>query len=156
MILTSYLFSYLLTKLRRSYNCVRNYTKRGKQLRCMWCSRIKLVERKTTLKCLECGKCFCRDKNNRLSCWPHHVALGGSKALKIWYKKEEIKWVHSYIMNDGGSVEDSIMCQSCQLFYHCFSDPGKVDITALGGEMQLLCLLPRKEVVSTILHLIFW
>ena len=66
--------------------------KKGKQLRCMWCSRVNLVDRKTTLKCLECGKGFCRDKNNGLSCWSHHVALGGGpKASKIWYKKEEIE-----------------------------------------------------------------
>ena len=54
--------------------------KNGKQLRCLWCSRVNLVERKTTLKCLECGKGFCRDENNGLSCWSHHVALGGIPA----------------------------------------------------------------------------
>ena len=51
--------------------------KGGKQLRCMWCSRVNLIERKTTLMCQECGKGFCRDENNGLSCWSHHVALGG-------------------------------------------------------------------------------
>ena len=53
---------------------------KGKQLRCLWCSRVNLVERKTTLKCLECGKGFCRDENNGLTCWSHHVALGGIPA----------------------------------------------------------------------------
>ena len=51
--------------------------KNGKQLRCLWCSRVNLVERKIILKCLECGRGFCRDENNGLSCWSHHVALGG-------------------------------------------------------------------------------
>ena len=48
--------------------------KGGKQLRCMWCSRVNLIERKTTLICQECCKGFCRDKNNGLSCWSHHIA----------------------------------------------------------------------------------
>ena len=54
--------------------------KNGKQLRCLWCSRVNLTERKTTLKCLECGKGFCRDEKNGLSCWSHHIALGGIPA----------------------------------------------------------------------------
>ena len=53
--------------------------KGGKHFRCMWYSRVNLVERKITIKCLECGKTFCRDKNNGISCWSHHVALGGSQ-----------------------------------------------------------------------------
>mmetsp|Transcript_19080 Transcript_19080/g.18326 ORF Transcript_19080/g.18326 Transcript_19080/m.18326 type:complete len:258 (+) Transcript_19080:536-1309(+) len=30
----------------------------GKQVRCIWCSCVHLVERKTSLKCLQCGKGF--------------------------------------------------------------------------------------------------
>ena len=65
--------------------------KKGKQLRCMWCSRVNLIERKTTLKCLECGKGFCRDENNGLSCWSHHVALGGvPKSPRYGTKKRKL------------------------------------------------------------------
>jgi len=46
-----------------------------KQVRCIWCSRIHLIERKTTMKCLECDKGFCRDQGR--DCWSHHIALGG-------------------------------------------------------------------------------
>ena len=65
--------------------------KGGKQLWCMWCSRVNLLERKTTLMCQECGKGFCRDKRNRLSCWPHHVARGGvPKAPKHGTRKRKM------------------------------------------------------------------
>ena len=33
----------------------------GKQVRCIWCSCINLIKRKTTLKYLECNKGFCRN-----------------------------------------------------------------------------------------------
>ena len=33
-----------------------------KQAKCIWCSLVHLVERKTTLQCLECDKYFCRDQ----------------------------------------------------------------------------------------------
>ena len=52
------------------------YLKGGKQLHCMWCSRINLKEVKTTLMCQECGKGFCRDDSGR-TCWYLHVANGG-------------------------------------------------------------------------------
>lgn len=65
--------------------------KKGKQLRCLWCSCVNLVECKSTLKCLECRKGFCCDKNNGLSCWSHHVALGGiSAAPKHGTKKMKL------------------------------------------------------------------
>ena len=44
------------------------FLKGGKQVRCIWCSYIDLIERKTTLKRLECNKVFCRNH-----CWSHHV-----------------------------------------------------------------------------------
>ena len=63
----------------------------GKQLRCMWCSRVNLLERKTTIMCQECGKGFCRDENNGLSCWSHHVALGGvPKAPRYGTRKRKL------------------------------------------------------------------
>ena len=46
------------------------------QLQCCWCSRVHLVERKTTMRCKECKVGFCRDRSGR-NCWSHHVALGG-------------------------------------------------------------------------------
>ena len=57
----------------------------------MWCSGVNLIERKTALKCLECGKGFCRDENNGLSCWSHHVALGGvPKSPRYGTKKRKL------------------------------------------------------------------
>ena len=49
---------------------------RNKQLRCIWCSRVHLVERKVTMKCKECGVGFCRTGSGR-DCWSHHVAMNG-------------------------------------------------------------------------------
>ena len=49
---------------------------KNKQSRCIWCSRVLLTERKTTMKCIECGFGFCRDRTGR-NCWSLHVALGG-------------------------------------------------------------------------------
>ena len=60
------------------------FLKDGKQVRCTWCSRVNLIERNTTLKCLECNKGFCRNH-----CWSHHVAHGWVPAAqKYWTKKE--------------------------------------------------------------------
>ena len=52
------------------------WLKGGRQVRCVWCSRVNFAVRKTTLICKECNKGFCRDSSGR-SCWSHHVALGG-------------------------------------------------------------------------------
>ena len=49
--------------------------KAGQQVRCIWCSRVNLKETKTTMKCLECNRGFCRDGGRE--CWSHHVACGG-------------------------------------------------------------------------------
>ena len=46
-----------------------------KQVRCIWCSRVNLVEQKTTKKCLEYDKVFFRDNSGR-TCWLHYVAMG--------------------------------------------------------------------------------
>ena len=70
---------------------------KNKQVRCIWCSRVNLVEKKTTMMCQECGKGFCRDCSG-LSCWSHHVALGGvpaapargTKKRKVRECKEEV------------------------------------------------------------------
>ena len=53
----------------------RQFLAKGKQLRCIWCSRVHLIERKTTLKCIECGYGFCRNE-----CWEHHQRLGSPPA----------------------------------------------------------------------------
>merc|ERR1712071_154638 len=55
--------------------------KEGKQLQCMWC-----VERKTKLKCLECGKGCCRDDKNF-----DHVPHWCTQDSKIWDKKEKVE-----------------------------------------------------------------
>ena len=58
----------------------------GKQLRCIWCSRVNLVERKCTVQCQECGKGFCRDL-----CWSLHVAHNGVPAApKRGTKKKKV------------------------------------------------------------------
>ena len=46
------------------------------QIRCVWCRRVNLTHRKTTLKYKECGTEFCCDKSGHM-CWLHHLALGG-------------------------------------------------------------------------------
>ena len=53
----------------------RHFLAKGKQLRFIWCSRVHLIERKTTLKYVECGYGFCRNK-----CWEHHQRLGSTPA----------------------------------------------------------------------------
>ena len=52
------------------------YLKGGRQIRCVWCSRVNFTERKTTLLCVECDRGYCRDSSGR-GCWSHHVANGG-------------------------------------------------------------------------------
>ena len=69
------------------YAHTRLFLKNKKQVRCIWCSRVNLVEKKTTMKCLECDVGFCRDG----SCWSHHVALGGiPRAPKKGTKKRKL------------------------------------------------------------------
>jgi len=46
------------------------------QIRCVWCSRVNLTHRKTTLKCKECGSGFSRNESERMF-WLHYLALGG-------------------------------------------------------------------------------
>lgn len=47
----------------------------GKQLQCIWCSRVNLIEQKCFLTCIECGKGFCSDNTGR-PFWSLHVAHG--------------------------------------------------------------------------------
>ena len=64
--------------------------KGGKQLRCIWCSRVNLIERKTTLRCKECGKGFCRDESGN-GCWSNHLCYGGvPNAPKRGTKKRKV------------------------------------------------------------------
>ena len=66
----------------------------SKQVRCIWCSRVHLVDRKVTMKCQECGYGFCRDNSGR-DCWSHHVALGGiPQAPKKGTKKKRCNEVN--------------------------------------------------------------
>jgi len=52
------------------------FLKEKKQVRCIWCNRVSLVQQNTTMKCIECGKGFCRDSAG-FGCWSHHMAFGG-------------------------------------------------------------------------------
>ena len=60
------------------------FLKGEKQVRYTWCSRVNLIERKTTLKYLEGNKSFCRNH-----CWSHHVAHGGFPAAPKYGLKKE-------------------------------------------------------------------
>ena len=51
----------------------RVYLERKKQIRCIWCSRVSLIEKKTTMKCKEWDRGFYRNTD----CWGHHVPYGG-------------------------------------------------------------------------------
>ena len=76
----------------------RVYLPKNKQVRCIWCSRVHLVNRKVTMKCEECGFGFCRDNSGR-ECWSHHVALGGiPQAPKKGTKKKRCNEVNQEFM----------------------------------------------------------
>ena len=47
-----------------------------RQVRCVWCSRVNLIQRKVTMICKQCDKGFCRATSGR-ECWSHHVAMNG-------------------------------------------------------------------------------
>ena len=47
-----------------------------RQVRCVWCSRVNLMQRKVTMICKQCDKGFCRATSGR-ECWSHHVAMNG-------------------------------------------------------------------------------
>ena len=80
----------------------------GKQVRCIWCSRAHLVERKSSLKCLQCGKGFCREETGRI-CWALHVAHGGipgapKKGTKKWKPSDMVECLEA-IDEDGEQRE---------------------------------------------------
>ena len=52
-----------------------------KQIRCVWCSRVHGVMRKTSLKCVECGVGFCSERTGR-KCWLMHVDNHGPPPAK--------------------------------------------------------------------------
>ena len=82
-------------------NHTRIFLKGRKQVRCIWCSRVNLVERKTTMKCSECDKGFCRD-NTGYSCWSHHVCFGGvPQAPKKGTRKRLVREAHDEEDHDG-------------------------------------------------------
>jgi hypothetical protein len=74
-------------KLSNAQTCLRGNRGRIKrnrytaQVRCVWCARVKGKEKKTTLKCLECGVGFCKDDTGRM-CWSLHVAANGPPELR--------------------------------------------------------------------------
>ena len=50
--------------------------KRGQQVYYIYFSRFNLKEPKTTMRCLECDRCFCKDIGKELCL--HHVACDGA------------------------------------------------------------------------------
>ena len=50
------------------------FLKDKKKVRCIWCRRVNLVEQKTTMKCMGCGKGFCQDSSG-FGFWSHHVVF---------------------------------------------------------------------------------
>ena len=92
------------------------FLKGGKQLQCIWCSGVNLKERKTTLRCLECKKGFCRNH-----CWSHHVAHGGVPVAPKYGAKKRKKLVKienevrvSFFCFGGGNFYDAAHCLSLQ------------------------------------------
>jgi len=68
-----------VSSISQHERCIGTHTKvilkKGQQVRCIWCSRVHLKESKTTMKCFECNRGFCRDQGRE--CWSHHIAFGG-------------------------------------------------------------------------------
>jgi len=56
----------------------KSYTK---QIRCVWCSRVHGVIRKTSLKCAKCGVGFCSERTGR-NCWLMHIQNHGPPPAK--------------------------------------------------------------------------
>ena len=52
-----------------------------KQLCCVWCYRVDGIERKTTMRCIECGVGFCAPQTGS-KCWENHVRNEGPPDLK--------------------------------------------------------------------------
>lgn len=53
-----------------------------KQIRCVWCSRVHGLIRKTSLKCAECGLGFCSERTGR-KCWLMHTENHGPPAKRM-------------------------------------------------------------------------
>ena len=60
------------------------FLKGRKQVRCIWCTCIHLIEKKITLMCFECNKGFYINH-----CWSHHVTHGGIPAAPKYGTKRE-------------------------------------------------------------------
>ena len=97
-------------KLKNSIH-TQDFLKGGKQLWCIWCSRVNLVERKTTSRCLESKKSFYRNH-----CWSHHVTHSGVPvAPKYGTKKRKREWsVNLFLFFGGWNFYDTTHCLSRQ------------------------------------------
>ena len=67
---------------------IQEFIPNKKQVRCIWCSRVGLVDQKVTMKCKECNAGFCRPAPG-INCWSKHICLGGvpqapEKGTKRW------------------------------------------------------------------------
>ena len=61
---------------QKSQPLQRNGKKAPSQARCMWCSRVKGIVRKTQLQCVQCGVGFFAEKSGR-KFWSLHVCNNG-------------------------------------------------------------------------------
>ena len=51
---------------------------RGRQVRCVWCSRVNGLTKYTKLVCVECGTGFCNNETTGRKCWVLHVRNNGA------------------------------------------------------------------------------
>ena len=128
----------------------------GKQLQCIWYSRVNFLERKTTLRCLECKKGFCRNHF-----WSHHIVHGGVPvALKYERKKRKrvsIDWEWSenlFLFFGRGNFYGTTHCLSCKWemtlskAYLQLGQQKRGGHSPLGEQTHRLWLLLQKELFS--------
>ena len=118
----------------------REYLKNKRQVRCIWCNRVDLVEKKTTMKCVECGYGFCRQG----ACWSHHVAMGGVPRAPKKGTKKRMCWRKpqgpciTRVVRGWGSQRGS---------YPSFGVQERWTTTPFGGRTHVICFLLTIEVV---------
>ena len=110
---------------------LQNYCQTGKQVRCIWCSRVGLIEHKTSMRCKQCTRGFCRDRNGA-SCWSTHIAYGGipPAPLKGTIKRGvkdslipmsyEVVWVEGNIDNRCADIQDKTINKFDILILFCW------------------------------------
>ena len=123
-----------------------DYFKDKKQVWRIWCSRVDLIKKKTTMKCLECDFGFCRGG----SCWYHHVALDSVPAvLKKGTKKRKLM---DLSFKFGRNLEDTVKIRIvtgwrsiCDGSYSCPDAVERWTTPPMGGGPQSLRSFPPKS-----------